>query len=571
MSFMLERDIDIGCVTETKSCGTDYSTGDWMWLKGTEKVPGLGQQPHSGMGALVRRSRFPNASVIVDSDYASWISLDGVTANLMVSNVYIPCYPTWKGDSALAALKEDIRKFGDKGLLVVGGDFNARTSANGDAVTNAAGRDLLNFCEETELTVVNHTNVARGCHSRSLDKRLADGTTRTENTTIDYVLIPNKEFPRVRSLEIVADSDLASDHRPLVIKLQWRVAHQDQTKSPELHYKWKTDELGFESTNAFEGLCENEVVDWLASVEDIAESLSDPQAKVDALQQTAVQALTNAARDAVGRKRVGRASKPWFDEDIAKLVAMRRNLLVQVRSMEPHKAKKARERLVVVRSAIRRRVRNERKKRVNRFCRDLESSSNAKLFWSHWNQRKACNETSDIPAVALDEEGDMVSDPVKVIKVWRDFIEKLGRPDRGLDSSDRISQADPNFDNDFADQVLEQLKLFSNEDGVVPELDRQITWDEVWAAIAGLPHGKAAGLDTMTAELLQRAGIAYLVALATLFNIIWKEGEWPTNWQHAYLMPLFKGSGPKSDPNNYRMIAIGSVVAKVLKRLSTSA
>ena len=101
----------------------------------------------------------------------------------------------------------------------------------------------------------------------------------------------------------------------------------------------------------------------------------------------------------------------------------------------------------------------------------------------------------------------------------------------------------------------------------IAELDTPITWDEVWTCVNLLPNGKAAGLDGITAELLKKAGVGYPVALASLFNQIWREGVWPSEWQHAYLLPLFKGAGEKSDPGNYRMIAIASQVAKIFEKV----
>jgi hypothetical protein len=37
---------------------------------------------------------------------------------------------------------------------VVGGDLNARTASNGDAETNAEGRELIHFAEEHMLRIV---------------------------------------------------------------------------------------------------------------------------------------------------------------------------------------------------------------------------------------------------------------------------------------------------------------------------------------------------------------------------------------------------------------------------------
>ena len=57
------------------------------------------------------------------------------------------------------------------------------------------------------------------------------------------------------------------------------------------------------------------------------------------------------------------------------------------------------------------------------------------------------------------------------------------------------------------------------------------------------------------------------MALAQLFNMVLERGHWPAQWRRAYLLPLFKGQGSKISPSNYRMLAIGSVVAKVMEKI----
>ena len=37
-------------------------------------------------------------------------------------------------------------------------------------------------------------------------------------------------------------------------------------------------------------------------------------------------------------------------------------------------------------------------------------------------------------------------------------------------------------------------------------------------------------------------------------------------WQRAYFMPLFKGDGSQLDPDNYRLLAISSVVVKLFEK-----
>ena len=70
--------------------------------------------------------------------------------------------------------------------------------------------------------------------------------------------------------------------------------------------------------------------------------------------------------------------------------------------------------------------------------------------------------------------------------------------------------------------------------------DEGIRIEEVVEAIHMLKSGKAAGLDSITAEELQNVGTNGLEMLTELFNKISEEGRIPRNWEVGIAIPLFK-------------------------------
>ena len=60
------------------------------------------------------------------------------------------------------------------------------------------------------------------------------------------------------------------------------------------------------------------------------------------------------------------------------------------------------------------------------------------------------------------------------------------------------------------------------------EDDYPILLKEVEAAVQSLKKGKSAGVDNVSAELVQTGGEDVITALTTIFNKIWQTGEWPT-------------------------------------------
>ena len=84
------------------------------------------------------------------------------------------------------------------------------------------------------------------------------------------------------------------------------------------------------------------------------------------------------------------------------------------------------------------------------------------------------------------------------------------------------------------------------------------------AAVKALKMGKSAGVDNITAELVQAGGEAMFDILTTICNNIWKTGEWPTTWTHSLVITLPK-KGNLQLCQNYRIISHPSkVMLKIL-------
>ena len=104
-------------------------------------------------------------------------------------------------------------------------------------------------------------------------------------------------------------------------------------------------------------------------------------------------------------------------------------------------------------------------------------------------------------------------------------------------------------------QTLEQEPYFS-------ELDYSITAADINSALKRLNKDSSPGPDRISgAHLL--AGIDVLMpALKLLFNKMFSSAKQPSIFSLNFLKAIFK-KGDTSDPENYRGIAIGSMIAKV--------
>ena len=89
----------------------------------------------------------------------------------------------------------------------------------------------------------------------------------------------------------------------------------------------------------------------------------------------------------------------------------------------------------------------------------------------------------------------------------------------------------------------------------------------VFALLSKLCKSKATGLDNISAKLLRECPDVIAETLTHIFNQSLMTGIFPDEWKSARVTPLYKNSGKRSDPTNYRPISVIPVVAKVFERI----
>jgi hypothetical protein len=100
------------------------------------------------------------------------------------------------------------------------------------------------------------------------------------------------------------------------------------------------------------------------------------------------------------------------------------------------------------------------------------------------------------------------------------------------------------------------------------------TKQEIIAALSTCDNGRAAGLDDIPFEAYKYGGDPMILALTTLFTLIWTWECHPTQWDEASVIPLFKGGPDLCNVDPYRAITLLSTASKVyeafmLQRITT--
>ena len=94
-------------------------------------------------------------------------------------------------------------------------------------------------------------------------------------------------------------------------------------------------------------------------------------------------------------------------------------------------------------------------------------------------------------------------------------------------------------------------------------LDSEISSTEITEVCAAQKSSKAPGPDGISIRVIKQCYGVLLPLLYQLFYTCWTSQRIPESWKESYLLPLYKGKGDRSCPNNYRGLALGNVVYKI--------
>ena len=110
----------------------------------------------------------------------------------------------------------------------------------------------------------------------------------------------------------------------------------------------------------------------------------------------------------------------------------------------------------------------------------------------------------------------------------------------------------------YSDFLTETDKLFSF---------CETTPAHVYSLLSKLSKSKATVPDNIPAKLLKECPELICESLSLIFNQSFKTGVFPNDWKNARVSPLYKNSGKRYDPSNYRPISVIPVVAKVFEQI----
>ena len=192
-------------------------------------------------------------------------------------------------------------------------------------------------------------------------------------------------------------------------------------------------------------------------------------------------------------------------------------------------------------------IRNKRRNNHLDVSNDLHEcllNKDPESFWKSWHGKFGSGSKA-----AVTECVDGLSDGRSIAELFANNFEQACKPN----CRDRFDSLKHDFDISYANYKP------SNTDSV-------ITVDLVMNNISKLKCGKAAGIDSVTAEHLKYAHHRITILLCILFNKMLIYGRVPELFCNGIIVPVPKNkAGDLSDSTNYRGITLSPVISKVFE------
>ena len=525
-----------------------------------------------------------------------------------VCGVYLGCETTddrhgeWN-DLMYSRLQKEVVELRAKGYRVVlVGDFNAwvgnSLSDSGipgnRAEVNRNGRRFLSFLSTVEMVHINGATRVQGDWSTKLTTGLWTRQRGSSSSVLDYAVI-GKEFLNTVTSLVVDKTGGGSDHNWMFLSIKDSFTIQARGVTAGARKKvWDIKEG--QSWTSYS----QEVSNLLQSVD---------RTSVTSLGRGLSGVLLAALKSEVGLKQVGHHDRrKTLPGGIVQEIKVKKECEQRYKSTltKYHEGGKVSEENV--KEAELKFVRQ--KERVQQICSLFKSMKRRKTalmcegnskaarkkFWSFVSNRE--EKSTEISALIHPESGVLKCDPDEVKTIAENFLKDLfqgsfepivtkpkefqeGPAEQshqdhdyckggGFPGTKKIPAPPPSAEHEYAKNPSPKL-VSVDDSGMLDNdprgyCDKEISEEEVGAAVKLLKPGKAVGWDTIPNEAIKHAGAPFLVLLTFLFNMIRVQGVLPTGWNRGRMVLVYK-RGAVENIMNYRPLTVVISLCGVFSRV----
>jgi len=456
-----------------------------------------------------------------------------------------------------------ITSIGQRYYIIIGGDFNSRTGTVDDRVEHSTIDKLLKLppflstpfvperSNEDKGTNQLTTTLIEMLHTTGLV--IANGRTKGDKTgkitcmkwngvsTVDYIVTNPTLLNSISNLTIQELTEF-SDHKPLSLTMLMtsenrspRLNNADTTMLQKCPNKFKWDE---DAKKSFSQVLKSESDKMSPDLMiQCSESLTKERCHqlceaVTNIYQTSAENSLTRAKDPPKNK----GQQPWYD-DQCKILKKKQDKARRRASNHPFN-KEAREEFHNTKREYRKLLRRKRAGYKKGLNEELEDKGTGSINWKVLKKLKKADS---------EEDSDICP------QEFYQFFKELYGKDVDVEDHRRLL---------IGTKLRANLQLMKSEGYNKEEFE--ITLEDLNQVIKSTKTGKAAGTDEITNDMLKCSDTHLRQLLVATFNCCIQTASFP--WKDSTVIPIHK-KGPKSDPDNYRPIALSSCLGKLHAQL----
>ena len=438
-----------------------------------------------------------------------------------------------------------MKKGNSSSIIVVAGDFNAKTGGGFDqhsncmgkygksTVVNENGHSLINFAEEHDLFLTNTKFRHKMAHRTTWTAPFRNFVTKNGEqrrnpirNQIDYILINNQYLRFVTDSRSHGGIDTETDHKlvRMSVRLDMYKLNNKNMKAPP---KIKTENFGYRDLRS----------NYAKKTEELLQkSEKEVKNNTDKWNQI-VDICQEAAKETLGVKE--KTKKPNFleDEEIKVLSTKRQHLRQKIESTNNEEQNKTL-----------RRERNEMKNQINVLLKAKEEKEIDKKLEQLENIKNDSNKYHTVmrdmrrvknkqQLLVTDEEGKVAGTTEKKLELIRNYFMSTLSPEN---MKEEIINYPPH------------------------KMEDPFTEQEITKIAKRLKNGKSPGIDNLSAEYIKYAPASVHEEIAVILNNTAETGDSPEHLVRGLLNPLQKPGKKKGPTTNLRPIILLSILRKIL-------
>jgi hypothetical protein len=495
--------------------------------------------------------------------------------------VYI-CPSTFANDirSVVDAIVKIDTAFQSTHDILYGGDFNCKNeffaSLSNNHTTTHMSSHLVSCIQSLDYSYLNDMY----CRDQP--------TFPSKQSVLDLAFTSNPHL--ISNLSICTDSDLLSDHYPLLLTVKDSLVRSNRNTGHTAFKQWNTesDSVNWES---FQSTLSAFLVNWNASFHEqlsTLEDLSTPPAASDTVSPHSTpsssrflhqfasnmcESVWSSLRNCMitaGDLCVGRRSRcsrhqlnGWWKYDSNDLRAALINMRYHHRRYVRHRSSAdLRHAYINARSIFRALVDSAKLKWKEARSRRIHDSVNAHhMDWDGW--RQVSRHSSIHPTSIPDSSNRLPVNQQQSVENIAQFYERIFHT-HNIPSGCH----DPSIPNSASHESV--ISAFVRQPAVCESTsseDGEFTYEDVEHACLHVKVRTAMGPDDISPYFIRYGGESLFRALHTFFNFCWRFSVLPQDLRDSNVLPIYKKSGPVNSANSFRPISITSVVARLFERL----